>query len=190
MLQQIMSGGGSFSQKMVQASLPMMYKMLKMMGMEPGGEFKVALEEADACGARVVYGDRDVQATLQRLSQNMDMQQLLRMATGRGLPEPPASLLEAFRSSGGEGLEAQASAADVLVEGMKSRRLVRDMCEYLRAINPGLAKALVDERDEIMTDALLRLEGRVVGVVGLAHLDGIERRWEQLQASGRALTAG
>lgn len=39
---------------------------------------------------RVVYGDRDVQATLQRLSQNMDMQQLLRMATGRGLPEPPA----------------------------------------------------------------------------------------------------
>ncbi len=47
-----------------------------------------------------------------------------------------------------------------------------------------------DERDEIMTDALLRLEGRVVGVVGLAHLDGIERRWEQLQASGRALTAG
>lgn len=41
-----------------------------------------------------------------------------------------------------------------------------------------------------MTEALLRLEGRVVGVVGLAHLDGIERRWEQLQASGRALTAG
>lgn len=39
---------------------------------------------------RVVYGDRDVQATLQRLSQNMDLQQLLRMATGRGLPEPPA----------------------------------------------------------------------------------------------------
>lgn len=39
---------------------------------------------------RVVYGDRDVQATLQRLSQNMDLQQLLQMATGRGLPEPPA----------------------------------------------------------------------------------------------------
>lgn len=52
------------------------------------------------------------------------------------------------------------------------------------------ALANADERDEIMTQALLRLEGRVVGVVGLAHLDGIERRWEQLQASGRALTAG
>lgn len=31
-----------------------------------------------------------MQATLQRLSQNMDLQQLLQMATGRGLPEPPA----------------------------------------------------------------------------------------------------
>ena len=51
-------------------------------------------------------------------------------------------------------------------------------------------KTAADERDEIMTQALLRLEGRVVGVVGLAHLDGIERRWEQLQTSGRALTAG
>lgn len=55
---------------------------------------------------------------------------------------------------------------------------------------PTAALANADERDEIMTQALLRLEGRVVGVVGLAHLDGIERRWEQLQASGRALTAG
>lgn len=40
-----------------------------------------------------------------------------------------------------------------------------------------------DERDEIMTRALLRLEGRAVGVVGLAHMDGIERRWEE--AMGR-----
>ena len=39
-----------------------------------------------------------------------------------------------------------------------------------------------------MVEALSRLEGRVVGVVGLAHLDGIERRWEQLQFSkNRAL---
>lgn len=39
---------------------------------------------------RVVYGDRDVQATLRRLSQTMDLSQLLQMATGKGLPEPPA----------------------------------------------------------------------------------------------------
>lgn len=44
-----------------------------------------------------------------------------------------------------------------------------------------------DERDAHMVRELSRLEGRVVGVVGLAHLDGMERRWEELMYSGKAL---
>ena len=43
---------------------------------------------------------------------------------------------------------------------------------------------MIDERDEHMVHSLSKLRGRVVGVVGLAHLDGIERRWEQLQQRG------
>lgn len=39
---------------------------------------------------RVVYGDRDVQHTLRRLAETVDLQQLLRMASGSGMPEPPA----------------------------------------------------------------------------------------------------
>jgi hypothetical protein len=35
-----------------------------------------------------------------------------------------------------------------------------------------------------MVQSLSGLQGRVVGVVGLAHLDGIERRWEELQLRG------
>ena len=38
-----------------------------------------------------------------------------------------------------------------------------------------------------MADALLRLEGRAVGVVGLAHLDGIERRWAAAQEGEAAV---
>lgn len=106
--------------------------MLKMMGLDPGQEFKVALEEADACGARcawplaggprrpchacpagscvprccadhsptapavchaarrLVYGDRDAQQTLRRLSETMSVPQMMQMATGVGMPEPPA----------------------------------------------------------------------------------------------------
>jgi pheromone shutdown protein TraB len=37
-----------------------------------------------------VYGDRDVQHTLRRLAETVDLQQLLRMASGSGMPEPPA----------------------------------------------------------------------------------------------------
>lgn len=42
-------------------------RMLKMMGMEPGGEFKVALEEADACGARWVINSEGILLWLARL---------------------------------------------------------------------------------------------------------------------------
>ena len=36
-----------------------------------------------------------------------------------------------------------------------------------------------------MVKCLQKLEGRVVGVVGLAHLDGIERRWDAEQIKSR-----
>ena len=48
-------------------------------------------------------------------------------------------------------------------------------------MNPQLAAALIDERDQVMVDCLSKLQGRVVGVVGLAHLDGMERRWQEMQ---------
>ena len=41
-----------------------------------------------------------------------------------------------------------------------------------------------------MVDNLRQLTGRVVGVVGLAHLDGIERRWEALQHGDSAVVRG
>jgi len=40
-------------------------------------------------------------------------------------------------------------------------------------------KALIDERDDFMYERLLKCEGKVVAVVGLGHLDGIEARWNR-----------
>lgn len=31
---------------------------------------------------------------------------------------------------------------------------------------------------QVMVKCLRQLEGRIVGVVGLAHLDGMQRRWD------------
>ena len=112
------------------------------------------------------------------------------------------------------------------------------MAEYLRQLNPQLAAAMTDERDEVLVilvytglehilhscitscclqgfhqaaynhpspqaltnpscDAkvilplqfmfrkLQHFSGRSVGVVGLAHLDGIEHRWEKWQSRPR-----
>jgi pheromone shutdown protein TraB len=68
------------------------------------------------------------------------------------------------------------------VEGMKNRAVARAMVRTMEEAVPGIARALIHERDEIMARALSRERGRIVGVVGLAHLDGIERHWERLTA--------
>ena len=45
-------------------------------------------------------------------------------------------------------------------------------------MHPASTRIILDERDDILTRSLRACEGpRIVGVVGLAHLDGIEQRW-------------
>ena len=53
---------------------PGFYRVLKTLGMDPGLEFKVAMEEAQKLRARIVYGDANVQETMQRISQSLRMQ--------------------------------------------------------------------------------------------------------------------
>ena len=48
----------------------------------------------------------------------------------------------------------------------------------MRASFPRVAAAMLDQRDDVMTQNLLRrCSGRTVAVVGMAHMDGIEERW-------------
>lgn len=55
----------------------------------PTGRPPLALRWLPALCCRVVHGDRDVQRTLQRLSETVDWQDLLRVMSGRGMPDPP-----------------------------------------------------------------------------------------------------
>jgi pheromone shutdown protein TraB len=48
--------------------------VLKLLGMDPGLEFKVAMAEAKAQGAKLVYGDANVQETLKKLSASIKLQ--------------------------------------------------------------------------------------------------------------------
>jgi pheromone shutdown protein TraB len=68
------------------------------------------------------------------------------------------------------------------VEMMKTRRAVAEVTRHLRTDFPKVAVAMVDERDEMMTNGLLhKCPGRTVAVVGMAHMDGIEARWRAAQ---------
>lgn len=167
-------GGGSqsFAEMIAGAGLQAMYRSLKYAGLDPGAEFKVAMQEAKAMNARLVYGDQDVNKTMSRISQHLGLQNLMRMlgaAIGGG-----STLKSAVKDLDNEKL----SLTD-RVEAMKTRRSVTEMMEAMRQLNPGLVRALIDERDQVMVDNLAKLTGTVVGVVGLGHLNGMERLWAE-----------
>jgi pheromone shutdown protein TraB len=111
--------------------------------------------------------------TLRRLRESVTGADVMAIVMGRtrpGGPPPPSAM-------GG-------SMDDIerIVENLKTRRHIREMREYMAYQMPRIARVFVDERDEIMVEALLRCKGeRIVAVVGMAHMDGIERRWEEAQ---------
>ena len=50
------------------------YRLLKSLGMDPGLEFKVAMEEAELLRARIVFGDADQDRTMRRISESLTVQ--------------------------------------------------------------------------------------------------------------------
>jgi len=81
-----------------------------------------------------------------------------------------------------------------LIEGLKNRETARAMTKFMRIQAPDMMEVLLDERDVILADSLRNTNGKTIlgtllirylplaystipnkGVVGLAHLDGIEK---------------
>lgn len=155
-------GGGDF----VKLYMAGIYGVLKYMGMNPGEEFKAAMEEARAVNSRLVYGDRPIDQTINRLTDKLSMKDFFRLFTRA--PPIPTLLSEVLRES---------SSFEDRVEAMKSRSTVRQLLQYMREAAPVLHEVILQERDEYMAKKLGELQGRVVAVVGMAHLDGIEAVW-------------
>jgi pheromone shutdown protein TraB len=163
--------GTSLSHKILKFGFSGMYRIFKHIGLNPGEEFKAALDAAERHGSRVVLADRDVKETLRRISENLRVEDIWRL------------ILPGDESGVGQGLPIQMPVSNddwsKEIERMKTRESVRAMVARLRKINPGLVSSLIDERDEILCHNLAKQKGQIAGVVGLAHLDGIEKLWSR-----------
>ncbi|DBA73860.1 hypothetical protein WJX79_009281 [Trebouxia sp. C0005] len=176
----IVSGYGlNIPTELLKQGLRGFYKAMKSMGMDPGLEFKVALEEAEKLNARIVYGDQEQGITVQNLASALSFKDVLKLMTGQGM-QLDSEITEALELSDKSGVSAS-------VEALKTKKAAEAMTAALRQFNPKLAKALIDDRDEFMVRSLRKLEGKVVGVVGLGHLAGMQKRWEQLEKQQQRL---
>ncbi|CAN1226277.1 Uncharacterized protein MJ1365 [Linum grandiflorum] len=135
----------------------------------PGSEFRVASEEAKACGAKVILGDRPVQVTLQRTWRKMPLRHKAKLVYSL-----------AFR--------AVFVPSPVKLTKMASLKEMEDVDMLTLAIRemskayPTLMETLVHERDQYMASMLHKAASEhslVVAVVGRGHLPGIKKHWQQ-----------
>lgn len=154
-----------------------LYKKLENEGIDAGQEFAAAIKEGLAQGATIVLGDQDVDLTLRRLTRALTrtnwskllsadesvMNELLPAESRKILTDDLSNFSpDQFRST---------------VELVKTRENVRKIMAVVQDTAPEIYMAMVGERDAYMADGLNRLEPfhTIVAVVGLAHVDGIER---------------
>ena len=150
----------------------MVYRFLRLQGFETGGEFKAALEECDKLKIPIVYGDRNARETMARIQKNFGFKDILAFMQ---MPTLSPEKMQKMSAMGSAFLDEKK------LEEMKTRKQCREMVSLLSEFNPKLKEVLLDERDVILCDAIANAPGeRVVAVVGMAHMDGIERRWKNL----------
>jgi len=165
----------SFGASVVEMFLRLLYNAMRAAGLVQGGEFVAAIEESEKIGAEIVYFDRHYRTTLSRIAQEapkdvMSVLKLMLDPKERAKAESELNLKEFV------GLEER-------VNSLLFRDRVRKLVSSVRSTAPHVTTALLDERDLIMTNALKSANHeRIVAVVGMAHMDGIENLWQQPQA--------
>ena len=149
----------------------------------PGGDMKTAMEEARALNARIVHGDFKQSDTLSKLKDVVHRGGGLMTLFGRLTSiEPPPSLLEAMSPD-----MLLRGGLESLVERLKNRERLAEFKTHLDKAVPDIMEIMLHRRDKKLFDSLLSREVTnsgstkiAVAVVGLAHMDGIERHWEDI----------
>lgn len=142
-------------------------KVAAKMDVFPGSEFRVAYEEAKACGAKVVLGDRDVQVTLRRTWGKMNLWYKTKFIFGM--------VFQAFSLPSVEDLKE-------MIQGLQDVDMLTLAFQELSKSFPTLMETLVHERDMFMTAVLQKVaedHSSIVAVVGRGHIPGITRYWDQ-----------
>eukprot|EP00927_Polykrikos_kofoidii_P022333 TRINITY_DN20876_c0_g1_i1.p1 TRINITY_DN20876_c0_g1~~TRINITY_DN20876_c0_g1_i1.p1 ORF type:complete len:354 (-),score=43.66 TRINITY_DN20876_c0_g1_i1:29-982(-) len=162
------------------------YALLRAAGLDPGVDMLAGIDAAMAVDAQIVCGDVAAEITAARLRSEILATDLPALLTALQRPDVVAragslgvdmniDLFSLLR--GGPGFAQNVSQ---ISERLKDRRNVRELLAVAEAVAPRLIAAILHSRDAHIASLLRTADfgsGRVVCVVGLAHMDGIKRRY-------------
>ena len=145
---------------------------------------KVAIEEAERVGAKSVYGDVDIDITIQELKlamMSLASNPISLMQMMNNAPSPPKELNELTNIILTGGNPSQ------LIEAVKTREQAKQMTKYVSKALPPLYNVMITKRDVHMAKMLRKhcSDGKVVAVVGAGHLEGIIKEWQALDMETR-----
>ena len=136
-------------------------------GSDVGDEMLAAIEEGRAIGAKIALVDRPMIATVQAMA-TVPVDEMYRL-TGM-LPDATKDI-----ENGG--------ASDLLAM-LREDGAVDDLMEQFKSEFPGLAKVLIEQRDQYVAKALHFIlndvEGKIVAVLGAGHIQGVKEALEKL----------
>jgi TraB/PrgY/gumN family len=188
----------NFAGAAVGKGISSMYSNLSASGFQPGEEFAVAIRTGRDIGATIVLGDQDVQITLRRLAEALSMTDLnqllnpdsqLEQTMTNLLPSLPSATVDGNLSNSNAPNEATNDPTQFkrelsdYVEQMKSRGTVRQILQEFKVLAPEVVRVMLTERDAYMANGIHTLRQdypKVVAVMGLAHMDGVERNLQTL----------
>jgi len=168
-----------------------LYQKLESEGFSAGEEFVVSVREGLKIGSTIILGDQDVELTLRRLTEALsktDLRKLL--AADSEMEQNMKGLMPDNGKSINESGEMSKEELTYFVETVKAKENVKALMASLNAVAPEVYQAMVGERDLYMANGLDRLNQfeSIVAVMGIAHVDGVERilkerGWQEVKYS-------
>lgn len=172
-VQQAIKQNGVMSGLMQILLLKVSAHITEQLGMAPGGEFREAFKEAGRVPfCKFHLGDRPIPVTFKRAIAALSLWQKARLAWGLCFLSDPISKED--------------------VEKCKQKDLLEQTMSEMIGEFPALHRTIVAERDIYLTHTLRqaaccveappnaqKVPAVVVGVVGMGHVPGIERNWDQ-----------
>jgi pheromone shutdown-related protein TraB len=127
---------------------------------KPGAEMLTAAKTAEEVGAAIQLADRDITITLKRAWRSLGLKGAFKLFY---------SLLLSF-------VERPPEISEADIERLKNSDALEEALGELSRIFPEVRSALIDERDQFLSQRIREAPGnRVVAVVGAAHVPGIKR---------------
>ncbi|XP_012135956.1 traB domain-containing protein isoform X1 [Megachile rotundata] len=152
----------------------MVTHVVKELGMPPGGEFRTAFEEAKKVPNCIIQlADRSISITVQRAVRALSWWEIIK-------------LLWLVRH-----LDTHINEQDV--ERYKRKHVIEEMITTMKEEYPAIERTFVKERDVYLTYHLQAATmvkhspglkpPRIVGVVGIGHVNGIVENWGKVRSS-------